>query len=113
MDIAPLEPAVAIVAGAHSIAGVTWRYLDIRNAGSARDSEPAPYFRGIRVIYSDSAVCGSSALALTVCARAVDRSAAIDDNAFGPNRQLEREGIRMRMAGQIVGPNRRTIEDGD
>ena len=79
------------------------------DACAAGDAERRPDFRGVATIDDHGIVRGGSALTLALGIVLVGGRAAVHQYAAAVQRQLETQGIGMRMTRQIVGADGRDV----
>ena len=99
MDRPAGPPAIAIVRRSHAGYARFGPALNIADAGAAPDAKSAPDFRRIFPVDFDGAVRRGRAFEFAFLVGAVARRAPVHDHAARTEREFERQGIGMGMAG--------------
>src|SRR5258706_13284511 len=85
--------------------------LKAKRTGPARHAKCAPDFRRVLGVDFDCVVRGSRTLPCTPRSDSICRCARVGENPLAFPGKLERERVSVRVAGNIIRPNRRSVED--
>src|SRR6185295_6916725 len=110
VDVATGQASVSVMATLHGGLARIGAELYGSWTRTARHAKPMPHFGGVLVIYLDRVVRGRTALAQPLRSDAVTRGSGVHEYATSSCAQLEAQRVCMRMAGDVVRPNGRTID---